>query len=275
MEKYIIEELKGKMFGFLEVISEAKRKGKYRFLTCKCHRCGRIKDINLHSVTHGITTSCGCGHRNNLIGRRFGHLVVVDYSLSKNGKTFWKCKCDCGTTKDVGADGLVKGAIQTCGCCSEKSGVHNHNYKHGLTHSRIMRIWTNMKGRCYNPREKAYKNYGARGITICSEWINDVKSFYDWAILNGYDDTLTIDRIDVNGNYEPSNCRWVDRKTQCNNQRNNHLIEYKGERLTISQISDKTKIPSHVISNRIYSGMSEKEAVETLYKKRGKYKTKS
>lgn len=267
-KKYKIEDLKGKMFGFLEVLSEASPRKGSRYFKCKCHRCGRVKDICMSSLTRGITTSCGCGHRKNLVGKRFGNLVVLDYVKKRNKKTYWLCKCDCGNIKEIEGDPLVRGRIVTCGCQNKKTGKESRSYKHGLTNTRIMRIWANMKDRCYNAKNKAFKNYGGRGIKVYDEWINSVEAFWKWSKENGYSESLTIDRIDVNGNYEPSNCRWVDRKTQCNNQRNNHRILFKGQFLTISQISEKQGIPSHVISNRLYSGWTEQRAINTPYKKR-------
>lgn len=266
MEKHCIDEIKGKMFGNLEVLSEAEPRGGQRYVTCKCHRCGRIKDFYLYSLTRGITTACGCGHRSGLLGKKFGQLEVIDYVKKKGKRTFWLCKCDCGNVKEIDGCSLVRGRIKTCG--HKRPTEENHHYKHGLTHSRIMNIWFGMKGRCYNTNDKAYKNYGARGITICDEWLNDVKAFYDWSMNNGYNDNLTIDRIDINGNYEPSNCRWVTRKVQCNNQRNNHKILYEGELLTIAQISERNGIPSRVIRNRIYQGWDDITAVTFPYKKR-------
>lgn len=269
---YKIEDLRGKMFGFLEVLDEVEQRNGNRYVLCKCHRCGREKEIYLSSLTRGITTSCGCGHRTNLVGKRFGNLVVIDYAKPRNGKTFWACKCDCGTVKEIEADALVRGKVVTCGCWNKKKGKENRSYKHGLTNSRIMGIWAKMKVRCYNSKEKAYKNYGARGIRICDEWLNDVSAFWEWSKKNGYADNLTIDRIDVNGNYEPSNCRWVDRKTQCNNQRNNHYIDYKGEHLTLSQIEEKYSINQHRLACRLLAGWDVKTAIETPVMKRGKRK---
>lgn len=118
---------------------------------------------------------------------------------------------------------------------------------HNDTKSRLFKIWSGMKERCYRTKHKHYKNYGGRGIEICTEWKDDYLTFKQWALCNGYKENLTLDRINVNGNYEPQNCRWTTVKEQMNNKRNNHLIKIEGEMLTISQISEKYNIPKSTV----------------------------
>lgn len=120
---------------------------------------------------------------------------------------------------------------------------------HGMKKTRIYKSWERIKRRCNNP--KTYKNYGGRGIKVCDEWSKDFMAFYEWAMANGYRDDLTIDRIDVNGNYEPNNCRWVTMKEQENNRRNNHHITYNGETHTIAEWGDILNIPYKVLLQRI------------------------
>ena len=115
---------------------------------------------------------------------------------------------------------------------------------------RLYRIWSHMIRRCYKQKSNDYKNYGARGIIICDDWKNSFLNFYDWSMCNGYNDTLSIDRIDVNGNYEPDNCRWVTSKIQGNNKRNSVVIEYNGEKHTIAEWAEITKISYHIIWKR-------------------------
>ena len=136
------------------------------------------------------------------------------------------------------------------------------NPKHGLSKTRIHRIWHSMYCRCYYPTTNGYERYGGRGIKICDEWINNPQSFYNWAINNGYKEGLTIDRIDVNGNYEPSNCRWVTKEVQDNNRRNNRKITYKGETKTLTQWCKEYNINIVTLSDRLKSGLSFEEALK-------------
>ena len=141
--------------------------------------------------------------------------------------------------------------------------------KHGLSNSKIYKKYIQIKQRCYNERRGCFKNYGGRGITMCDEWKNDFICFYNWAINNGYKDDLSIDRIDVNGNYEPNNCRWVDIETQANNRRNNHIVDLNGEKYTISNISKKFNINEGTIWSRIKQGKTSMEELTAKpYEKR-------
>jgi hypothetical protein len=120
-----------------------------------------------------------------------------------------------------------------------------------------------MRERCYYPKENRYAQYGGRGITVCDEWKNDFQAFYDWAMANGYNDDLSIDRIDVNGNYEPSNCRWATLEEQANNKRTSHLITIGGETFTLSEWLAKVNLTRRAFYDRVKKGMSEEQAILT------------
>jgi hypothetical protein len=194
----------------------------------------------------------------DLSGRRFGYLTVISYAGHKNNRIYFNCKCDCGNQKEIRGSHLKGGLIVSCGCYHKKvtSTISQKVITHGKSQTRLYRVFMDMKTRCYNSKSKDYKNYGGRGITICKEWLQDYTSFEDWALKNGYDESAkkgvcTIDRINVNGNYEPSNCRWVSNKEQANNKTTNHYITYNGETKTISQWSSITGISKSVILNRL------------------------
>lgn len=148
----------------------------------------------------------------DLTGKRFGKLTVLHRGV--NGKKVqWVCKCDCGKVTTVQGINLTNGHTRSCGCLISES-----NTKHGQWNTRLYRIYHAMKQRCYNSNCAPFPHYGGRGITICPEWKNDFQAFHDWAMSHGYSDELTIDRIDVNGNYEPGNCRWTTKTWQSFNR---------------------------------------------------------
>lgn len=185
----------------------------------------------------------------DLTGEKFGMLKVISFEYRKGTRTYWKCECDCGGSRIVSNDHLKNGDTTDCGCYR----IHvSHWEKHGMSNSRIYRIWSLMKERCYNSKRPEYKHYGGRGIKVCDDWL-DSKKFIDWSLKNGYKDDLTIDRLDNNKGYCPENCRWITQKEQGYNRRNNRYITYNGETKTITQWAEENGLKYHVLKKRIDS----------------------
>lgn len=178
----------------------------------------------------------------DLTGNRFGKLVVLERVYRGKKKVEWLCKCDCGNNTIVQGSNLKNGHIRSCGCQIVES-----NTKHNQWNTRIYRIYYAMKERCNNPKSKQYEYYGGNGICVCSEWENSFEAFYKWAVSNGYDNNLTIDRINPKGNYEPSNCRWATRATQSFNRRisKDNTSGYTG----ISRRKDTGKYQAYISKN--------------------------
>ncbi|MFA5208454.1 MAG: hypothetical protein WC428_07475 [Candidatus Paceibacterota bacterium] len=185
----------------------------------------------------------------NLVGMRFGRLVVIKNLGVINGHTSWECKCDCDNIVKTTTSRLVHEYTQSCGCL-QKYRASETSKTHGMRHTRLYRCWFSMLQRCKNIKDAAYKDYGGRGIIVCGEW-GKFEAFRDWAMASGYADDLTIDRIDNSGNYEPSNCKWSTMKEQNNNKRWNRLFSYNGKTQNIAQWADETNIPYKTLHRRL------------------------
>lgn len=237
-----IKDLTQKRFGKLLVIGLARReywkKGKSTAWVCLCD-CGNIKVVYGYLLSGGNVKSCGCSRyriRNNLAQQRFGRLLVVGLARpslwASKSHPEWACLCDCGNYVIVRSDSLLNGVTKSCGCLWKKLKGNKEKYH------RLYTIWESMRDRIYNQNCRAYKNYGGRGISICKEW-DDFLQFKDWALTNGYNDELTLERINVDGNYEPANCCWIPLKQQNRNKRNTTKIEYKGQTKSITEWAEE------------------------------------
>ena len=271
-----IVDLTGKKFGYLTVLGRGKQKGKW---LVKCE-CGNEKEVFYSCLMQGNTKSCGCKSWNDLTGKRFGRLVVIEKAesyLSPNGNSYiqWRCRCDCGNEVVVRSGALTIGHTQSCGCYGREA-ARAATTKHLQSNSRLYWVWHGMKQRCENPNATYYKIYGGRGIKVCKEWSEDFVPFYEWAMSNGYNPDApfgecTIDRIDNDKGYSPDNCRWVTMAEQSNNKRQNVYVEIGGERKTIKTWCDIYNINYGCVARRIkIMGWDAERAISTPSSRRNK-----
>ena len=196
----------------------------------------------------------------DLTGKRFNRLTVTNKHKTMNGRIYWKCICDCGNIKFIASCHLRSGSTVSCGCY-QLDAIHKSLYKHGCSKTRLYKIWGKMKGRVLNPKDHKYSIYGGRGISMCDEWINSFESFEKWSMSNGYREDLSIDRIDVNGNYEPSNCRWIKLEEQAKNRRSNKFLTMNGVTKIASDWGKQYGIAGSLILQRIRCGWSVEDAI--------------
>lgn len=204
---------------------------------------------------------------NDLSGQRFGRLIVICRATGKYESPYYKCICDCGNEVIKRGGSLISGNTRSCGCL-HKEQLAERNRKHGERYTRLYGIWLNMKQRCSSNKER-YKNWQGKGITVCKSWSDSFMEFKAWAIANGYTDSLTIDRIDVNGNYEPTNCRWITKTEQQFNKTNTRYFEYKGQKKCLAEWAEIFDINKPTLYNRVYNlGWNIEKALETEVKQR-------
>lgn len=264
-----VKDLTGQRFGRLEVIRYYGRNHRNRKAwLCKCD-CGNEKIIAQDDLNTGRVNSCGCLrkeitaklHYRDLTGMKFGEWTVLSkIGSNKHQHIKWKCRCSCGSIGEILTSQLISGQSKCCRECAYKI-VGEKNRKHGMSQDRIYKIYSGMKNRCYDENTECFDKYGGRGITICPEWLNDFQAFYDWSMSHGYSDDLTIDRINVYGNYEPNNCRWATNKEQANNKRTNVFIVVDGVKMTMAQAAEKYGVKYETLRSRIKSGYSPDIAV--------------
>ena len=263
------EDLTGKRFGRWTVLEEDRRtKAGHFYWKCRCD-CGNIGIVCGSNLKKGDSKSCGCLAKEltsqrvksnpkkikDLTGKKFGKLTVVKMMPHTVGEDAeWLCDCECGRTRVVNGRYLRNGTTKDCG---------NHKpFSYRLTYPRLYRIWMNMRQRCNNPKNERIEDYGGRGIKVCDEWNNSFQTFADWALQNGYTDELTIDRIDVNGNYCPDNCQWITAFEQMSNMRDNFNVTYKGETHTLSEWQRRMGFCYSTMMYRLKNGWTVEEAFE-------------
>lgn len=262
------KDLLGQKFGKLTVIENMGIDDKGNTLwKCKCD-CGGEKITNTHSLSTKHTTSCGCLYpkAEDLTGKRFGRLKVVKRvadTFDKANRRYitWECLCDCGKTTYATTNNL-HGKTTSCGCYL-KEVAGKQTLKHGFRKTRIYTIYNGMKQRCNNPKTPEYNAYGGRGIKVCEQWNkpDGLKSFAEWAFENGYKDNLTIERIDVNGDYCPENCTWIPKNEQAKNTQKTVRVIYNGGTLIASDFARLVNIDRRTVYRKIKEGLTPNEIV--------------
>ena len=270
----ILDSFIGKKFNNLTVVDKAPAKigpdGRtIQQVVCQCD-CGNKRIVSINSLRSNSVKTCGecdlTGSRLiDLTRQRFGRLVVekrVDNYISPKGLKFsqWLCKCDCGNECVVRSIHLRTGYVQSCGCLKLK--------QKGNTAKRLWKVWDAMIHRCENEKDRHYSDYGGRGIKVCDKW-HSYDNFESWALSSGYDpdapfSKCTLDRIEVNGNYEPDNCRQVDQQTQTNNTRRNRYLTYRGVKHTFAEWSRIYNLSNGYIASRVNKGMTAEEIFDQL-----------
>ncbi|MYW24988.1 hypothetical protein GTY48_15580 [Bacillus thuringiensis] len=196
----------------------------------------------------------------DLTGKTFGRLTVLSLSHKARNGTYFNCICECGVEKKVVRNKLTTGKTVSCGCYHKEKVT-----KHGDHKTRLYGIWKGMKDRCFLPTKKRYEDYGGRGITVCKEWL-DYSNFKEWSMSNGYEEHLTIERKDFNGNYTPNNCEWIPLEEQLKNTRRSVFITYEGETRVLSDWARYFGINYQTLKGRYWRG----DRGEKLFRKTDK-----
>jgi hypothetical protein len=211
----------------------------------------------------------------DLTGQKFGMLEFIKFVRMNKKPTYqyavWECKCDCGNVVEVQANSVTTGRKGNCGCQTSeisRKGWDKRGRKHSLSEHPLYDTWSGMISRCYKPQLKAYADYGARGIRICDEWLNEPQKFIDHMLESGWKPGLTVDRIDVNGNYCPENVRAADGITQANNTRRNIYLELNGERRTVAEWAKIKGLPYGTILSRVQRGWEAERTLNTPKQRR-------
>lgn len=273
-----VSEIKiGETYNGVKVLEDLGRirpsSSAYYFL-CVCPICRGAFEIRASHI--GETQRCskckGVHRRRDITGQRFGRLVAIEYYGSVNKRTLWKCRCDCGKTIITGEHGLCGGQTKSCGCLAREKARDNRikfgslsrtvasvSFMGGkplATHP-LWGIWYTMIQRCCIKTFSAYKRYGGRGIKVCERWQPQNKGFENFVIDMGERPTLnhSLDRIDVNGDYTPENCRWATQRLQANNRRNNNILIYKEQEITVSVLSEMLGINKSTLYNGLRNGV--------------------
>lgn len=262
------KDLAGQKFNMLTVKSFHEIRNNMSYWLCICD-CGNEKILSVADLKR--TKSCGCVkkmHFQDLSGYENEDIIVISFSERRKSRIYWNCECKhCKNIIQREATNIKKG-LATCKCIHKKRiGASNSKPNRN---TEIYLKWCGMKSRCHNQNEKSFEYYGGRGIRVCKEWLDDFDSFYDWSIKNGWQKGYSIERINVNGNYCPENCEWIQLLDQAKNKTNTIYAELNGERKRLLEWCEELGINPKTVYNRInQQGMTPEEAI-TYKRKRGK-----
>lgn len=268
MSKYGYELQQGEKYGHLTTVKYVGVVKNRHSWECLCD-CGNVVIKTESSIKSSKINVCNsrCRCLYDISGKRFSNLTVIDSVIKNNNghkDRMWRCVCDCGKEVYAKKYELEKRHTTSCGCKrSERS--RRVNTIHGHSKSKICIILRGMKQRCQNPKNKYYQNYGGRGISICEEWSNPIDgviNFYNWAINNGYKDGYSIERIDVNDNYSPENCKWIPMSEQYANRTDTRYVSYKNETLPLFKMCEKYNVKYTTVLRRLQLGWDVKYAIE-------------
>lgn len=248
----------GKKFGRLTILEDLglhpiRRK---RMVLAVCE-CGIIRDYMLTSIKKGDSKSCGCIVGDlwyDVVGKEYGMLTVIEELMRVNRKRVLLVQCECGNRTTADLNNLKSGNTTSCGCYAKKL-LGERNKTHGLCYHLLYGTWGNIKTRCYNKNSENFPDYGLRGISMCDEWHYSFLVFYNWCIKNGWEEGLTVERKDNDGNYEPSNCIIATTDIQARNKRNNIYIEFDGRKMVVADWSKELGIPFTTITQRLKMGL--------------------
>lgn len=197
----------------------------------------------------------------DLTGQRFERWTVLTKASTKNRSIQWGCICDCGTEKIVAGASLRTGNSKSCGCLTVEAAIARNvaNKKHGMSYTKTHQVWSAMKERCINSSHQAFSRYGGRGIKVCQRWLESFQNFLD--DMGEPPPGMSLDRKDVDGNYEPSNCRWATDTEQANNRRNTIYVEFDGRTQSVADWAREVGIPHKTLKHRIKTGWMPEKAL--------------
>ena len=255
-------DLVGMRFGRWKVLKKVSKplksgKGTTVYFKCRCG-CGTVKLVSSVSLRMGQSRSCGCLKFADLANMKFGRLLVIKMiGKNKTHQALWECQCDCGNKTISTTADLKSGNKKSCGCLQKEhlsKAPERSKRTHEKSKTRIYRAWAGMKNRCSPSNKYTRKYYHDRGIKVCESWENSFEVFYKWSIQKGYQDNLSLDRINNNKGYYPRNCRWVDHQTQMNNTSRTLKILYEGKEYTIKELSEELSIPVSRLREQVKLG---------------------